>query len=282
MTHSWAKQLIYWRDENRIYVSVVFTWHLPLAYKLCKSWHDAGFYVVAGGPAVELMPDFLVAVTDETCGKMVPLPLSRHNPDATFTTRGCIRRCSFCAVPKTEGEFQELEDWVPAPIVCDNNLLASSKAHFDRVIDRLKVFKGVDFNQGLDARLLKSWHIARLQELRLPIIRFAFDNLKDETTTITAIERMLKAGCARRRMGVYILFGFKDSPEDAMYRAEVVKKLGIKPFLQRYQPLDALQKDSYQPKHWPMEELARFQQYWCRQNWLSKIPYAEFNRSGHR
>lgn len=282
---NWSKSIIHWRDDDYVFVSVVFTWHLPLAYKLCRWNSEAGLKVWAGGPAVELMPHYLVDVTEESCGDMYPLPLNRHNPDATFTTRGCIRKCSFCAVPKIEGEFRELKDWVPAPIICDNNLLASSRKHFDFVIDKVKCFKGVDFNQGLDARLLKSYHIERLQELRLPKLRFAFDDISQESKTMDAIDRVLKAGFAHRRLSCYVLFGYDDTPDDALYRAEAIKSKGIKPFLQRYQPIQgelALVKDSYIGNVWTDKEMKRFQHYWCRQNWLSKIPYAEYEYSKER
>jgi hypothetical protein len=272
---SWGKSIVHWREEDSVYVSVAFTWHLPLAYRLCEWNKNAGLDVVAGGPAVDLMPRYLADVA--TCGGEVhPAPLRRHNPDATFTTRGCIRRCEFCAVPKIEGDFRELKDWIPAPIICDNNLLASSRKHFDNVIDRLKSFKGVDFNQGLDARLLKSYHIDRLKDLNLPILRFAWDYTPLEAIVMDAIDCILKAGFPKRRVHCYVLFGYKDTPGDALYRANTIKAKGIKPFLQRYQPLDALKRDSFIAPGWTGQEMSRFQRYWCRQNWLSKIPYEEF------
>lgn len=273
---SWSKSIVYWRgDDNTVFVSVPFTWLLPQAHKICRWNKNAGMRVFAGGPAVDLMPEYLADVA-ECGGDLFPLPLSRHNPGATFTTRGCIRRCGFCAVPKIEGDLRELTDWTPAPIVCDNNLLAASRRHFDTVIDRLKVFKGVDFNQGLDARLLNAHHIERLQELRLPILRFAFDNVASEAVVMDAISRVLAAGFAKRRVHCYVLFGFNDTPEDSLYRAETIKAAGIRPFLQRYQPLNALEKDSWIGPGWTPEEMSRFQRYWCRQNWFSKIPYREF------
>lgn len=276
---SWSKSIVHWRQDTQVFVSVPFTWYLPIARRLCDWNKQAGLYVRAGGPGVDLMPHYLSDVADEVGGEMYPLPLSRHNPDATFTTRGCIRDCSFCAVPKIEGQFRELTDWIPAPIICDNNLLAASKAHFDLVINKLKVFKGVDFNQGLDARLLNAHHIERLQELRLPKLRFAFDHISMEAKVMDAINRVLKAGFAHRRLGCYVMFGFKDSPDDALYRAEAIKGKGIKPFLQRYQPIEGegcLVKDSWIGPGWTAKEMHRFQRYWCRQNWLSKIPYSEF------
>lgn len=276
MWSKWSKSIVHWREEDTVFVSVVFTWHLPLARRLCEWNKQAGLKVIAGGPAVSLMPHYLADVTDEPGGDMYPLPITRHNPDATFTTHGCINKCPFCAVPKIEGDFRELREWTPAPIICDNNLLASSQRHFDDVIGRVKCFKSVDFNQGLDARLLKPHHIDRLKDLRIPTIRFAWDNIRDEGAVMEAIKAVLNAGFARRRLGCYILAGYNDQPGDAQYRAEKIRSMGIKPFVMRYQPLDALTKNSYIPDGWTEKEMARLSRYWCRQNWLSKIPYEEF------
>ncbi|MBU2249138.1 MAG: hypothetical protein KKD77_20495, partial [Gammaproteobacteria bacterium] len=166
MTLSWPKKQISWLDGNKAMLSVPFTWNLPAAYSSCVWFRQQGYEVHAGGPAVSLMPDYLKDVA--IIGGEVDA-LKHHNSEATFTSRGCIRNCPFCAVPKIEGELRELENWDPKPIICDNNLLACSKAHFDRVIDRLKPIRGVDFNQGLDARLLTVHHVGRLKELALPM-----------------------------------------------------------------------------------------------------------------
>lgn len=284
---TWAKEIIHWRDEDTVNVSVVFTWHLPLAYKFCKWNTDAGLKVIAGGPAVDLLwewddPEtkrhFNLNDVADCGGQMFPLPLSRHNGDATFTTRGCIRQCSFCAVPKIEGAFRELTDWIPAPIVCDNNLLASSPKHFDDVIDKLKVFKGVDFNQGLDIRLLNAHHIERLQELKSPKIRFAWDDVNDEKHVTDAINRMSDAGFPRGKIGVYVLIGNSDTPEDALYRLVTLRDvLKVTPFPMRFQPLYTLTYNEYIAPGWTKEELEKMMMYWARQNWFKNVPYSEFN-----
>lgn len=272
---TWAKQIIHWREEDEVIVSVVFTWDLPRAHKLCAWNTQAGLRVLAGGPAVSLMRRYLADVAD--CGgEMSPLPLSRHNPDATFTTRGCIRQCPFCAVPIIEGQFRELKDWTPAPIVCDNNFLASSRKHFDTVIERLKPFKGVDFNQGLDARLLTDYHIDGLKKLNLKTIRFSWDFAAEESAVMTAIDRILVAGFPKSKISVYSLINYGESQEEAHYRFELLRVSSIRSFPMRYQPLDSLSKDSFVSKEWTAAELHKFCRYWFRQIWLSKVPYEEF------
>jgi len=275
---TWSKRTIYWTEEDTktVFISVPFTWNLPDAYSTCAWFRQAGYTVEVGGPAVDLMPHYLNDVADGIGGQFKPLPLRFHNPDATFTSRGCPNRCSFCAVPRIEGDLRELIEWEPKPIVCDNNLLACSRKHFDTVIDRLKPLKGVDFNQGLDTRLLSDYHINRLKELRLKVVRLAWDNTQSETYVMKAIEQLLKAGFGHRRIQVYVLFGVQDTPDDVLYRLQTLKGLGIRPNPQRYNPLNTLKRDSYVAPNWTDRELRRYMRYWARQNWLEHVPFEEY------
>ena len=279
MSMGWAKKIIAWQDVGRVFISVPFTWYLPQAKRMAAWYRAAGSIVYIGGPAVDLMPEYVNGTAHQVGGELYPLPLKRHNPDATFTSRGCPNQCAFCAVPRIEGDLRELNDWTPAPIVCDNNLLATSQKHFDNAIDTLKQFKQVDFNQGLDARLLNGHHIDRLKELSLPRLRFSFDHTGMEGIVMKAITTVLAAGFPKSRISCYLLFGFRDSPADALARAETLKSHGIRPFPQRYQPLDselALKRNAWVEDSWTDPELKRFHRYWARQKWFSRIPYAEF------
>ena len=234
-----------------------------------------GYRVRAGGPAVDLMPDYLSDVA-EVGGEVDAL--ARHNPKATFTSRGCTRKCEFCAVPVIEGDLRELRDgeWEPKPVVCDNNLLACSRTHFDEVVDSLKGMKGVDFNQGLDARLLTKYHADRLAELDCPLVRLAWDHIGLESRVMAAIELLTAAGFSKSRIKVYVLLGYDDTPEDALYRLQTLKDHDVFPNPQRYQPLDALEKNTYLNSDWSEWEMRRFMKYWSRLIWYWKIPFGEF------
>jgi len=269
----WSKGIVDWVEKDTAYISVVFTWHLPKAYSLCVFYARQGYRVRAGGVAVGLFPDYLNQVA-ETNGEVDAL--SRHNHLATFTSRGCIRRCNFCAVPIIEGEFRELRTWQPKPMICDNNFLVSSNRHFDKVIDSLKPIKGVDFNQGLDARLLTDHHLTRLRELDLSCLRFAWDNVANEKQIMTALNKTLSAGFPKSKLRIYVLVNYKDTFDDAMYRCMTLKEMGILPFAQRYQPLDTLIKNSYISPNWNEQQLIDFCRYWNKQTWLSAIPFEEY------
>ena len=271
----WAKWLVHWTDGSTAYISVVFTWLLPQAYSLCTWYVKQGYGVKAGGPAVALMPDYLSPVAE--CGGHINA-LSYHNRFATFTSRGCIRKCEFCAVPKIEGELVELDDFETKPIICDNNLLACSKRHFDKVVDRFKLLEGIDFNQGLDARLLEQHHIERLKELDLSVLRFAWDDVGSERQVLTAIEAILRGGFPKSKVRCYVLYNFHDTLDDALYRCNTLKRMGILPNVQCYQPLDTLKKNSHVDPGWNKVLLSDFGRYWSKQVWFSPIPFEEYRQ----
>lgn len=271
---NWSGGLVEWVDDNKAYLSAVFSWQLEKAFQRAAWFKAMGYEVIVGGPAVYTHPDFFdgVAVVGNKADA-----LWRHNPEATFTSRGCLRSCPFCIVPKIEGDLVEIKDWEVKPIICDNNLLATSKEHFDSVIDRLKPLKGIDFNQGLDARLLTNHHAERLRELDTSVIRIAWDDIKSEKAVMKAIALLQKAGFNLGHVRVYVLIGFIDTPEDALYRLQALKDLGLMPNPMRYQPLDSLQRNIYVGKHWTDVELKNYMRYWSRQIWLGHIPFEEYD-----
>lgn len=272
-TNGWKGGLVEWVYEQTAYLSVVFSWQLPVAYQRAVWWKMAGYEVRAGGPAVTFNPDYLADVA-QIGGEIEAL--SHHNSKATFTTRGCVRRCPFCTVPKIETDFRELNEWEPKPIICDNNFLASSLTHFNRVIDLLKPLSGIDFNQGLDSRLLTKYHADRLAELNMLFIRLAWDNINIESCFMQAVKWLYQAGFPKKSIRVYVLIGYKDTPDDALYRLETIRGLGITPYPMRYQPLNAIRRNEYIAPGWTDRELKRFVRYWSNLNHLGAIPFNEF------
>ncbi|KKK89717.1 hypothetical protein LCGC14_2730320, partial [marine sediment metagenome] len=109
--YQWRKGIASWVDSvGTLYLSVPFTWLVDDAEKIAKKWKGS---VRIGGSG-------LMKPTE--CEGYDPLLF--HNGCATFTTRGCPNKCGFCAVPLLEGDLREVVDFRPAPIICDNNLLA--------------------------------------------------------------------------------------------------------------------------------------------------------------
>lgn len=269
----WSGGYIEWKAGNVVNISAVFSWQIQDAFKRTVHHRQKGRIVRVGGPAITMNPQPFVGLADLGQDEEV---LIRHNPEATITSRGCIRKCGFCIVPEIEGDLVELTQWKPNPIVCDNNLLACSRGHYNRVIDSLKGFTGIDFNQGLDARLLQHHHAERLTELDLRKIRLAWDHVDDESTIFRAINLLRKLGIPKKKLAVYVLIGYDDTPDDALYRLQTLHFAGVQPNPMRYQPPLTEKRDSYVEFGWTDRELHRFMRYWHNLRWFGGIPFEEF------
>jgi hypothetical protein len=158
-------------------------------------------------------------------------------------------------------------------------LLATSQEHFDKVIDRLleSYLTGIDFNQGLDARLLTDHHAQRFAELpRDTLIRLAWDYVALEKPFMAAFAKLQESGIKPKQIRVYVMIGYKDTPEDARYRLEKVRKLGALPNPMRYQPLDALRRNSFVGDGWTELELKRFMRYYSQLKILRNVSFDNY------
>lgn len=213
------------KDISEVHISTLFTWDIPKARRLQRSWERFYSVVKLGGPAFGLDDDCFVA------GKYV-------KPGITFTTRGCNRKCPWCLVPKMEGRFRELATFPEGNIVQDNNILLSSKQHFRRVCGMLKRQKrAVRFKGGLDARLLTWWHVEWLAELRIAEIFLGFDSKAQEVRVRAAAQKLRHKGLKRDNLRCYCLVGFDgDTPAKAEKRLRAAWDMGLLPFAQFYRP----------------------------------------------
>jgi len=266
--NQWRKGIALWRVGTTIYLSVPFTWLAEKARMIAEEWKGKGFTVEMGGPGF---------MEPTSCELFEPVLF--HNPCATFTTRGCPNACPWCAVPKLEPEFKEIRDFRPAPVVCDNNLLAASWGHIKRVVERVRDFTMVDFNQGLEAFRF-TFQVAReLGKLRCKV-RFAFDRWGDEGMVKDAIDLCRKR--TTKDIGVFVLIGFKGAQEEDLARLDLVREWGIRPTPMRYQPLDAKEKNAYLPEEgWTEHEMLRTMKYYSRLRYYEHIPFDDF-RNAHQ
>ena len=266
----WPGGPMEWLEGRTLYVSIPFTWDLPeVRYELNASsllWDRA----VVGGPAVRLMPGYFdILKPYVTEGGDLPGVLQRVNPMATRTTLGCSRRCPFCAVRQIEGRLVELGDWPDLPILVDNNLLATSSGHFDRVMDRLERWEGVDFNQGIDSRLLTPTHAHRIGRLPRPYtVRLALDHDGYRDAWEQAYVLLRRAGVPNRFIRSYCLIGWKDTPTEAWKRCEWVEAHGAMPLPMWFHELTTMQRnvvtEAQEQLGWSGEERKRIMRwfYW--------------------
>lgn len=269
----WPKGPYIWEEDRTAYVSVPFTWNLPDVADMIRQGRLGVSRWVVGGPAVQLLPGYLEGLAEIRVNS--PGILQRVNPQATKSTTGCPRACSFCGVSRIEpGGFQELQDWPDLPLYTDNNILASSRAHFDQVIDRAKKHPWTDFNQGMDARLLTQYHACRLAECNI-LIRLAWDRVEEEPVIRRAWNRLRNAGISKRHIRFYVLIGYHDTPADALYRLRTIRDdLKAIPNPMRFVPLDSL-TPHYAAPPWTHRELMRFMRYWYAPR-IWSVPFEDF------
>ena len=167
----------------------------------------------------------------------------------TFTSRGCKRNCEFCAVKKHEPKFFT-KDWIKdidlnkkKIIFWDNNWLCSP--NFEKDIQQLIKLKkesdinSFDFNQGLDCRLFDEEKAKLISSTGIEIIRFAFDNISEDGYIQKAIK--LSQDCGIFDIRIYVLYNFKDTPEDFYYRINEINKLNACSYPMRYRPIDLIE-----------------------------------------
>ena len=163
-------------------------------------------------------------------------------PAIGFLTRGCFRSCDFCIVPRKEGPLHPAASWeeVKRPdsremILLDNNVLASDYG-LDQIDRMSREQVWVDFNQGLDARLITP-EIARMLA-RLHLIRFV--RLACDTSEMLPVIRqatayLKEAGVAQSRLWSYALVR---DVEEALQRVQALREMGVEPFVQPYRDYD--------------------------------------------
>jgi hypothetical protein len=239
---------------------------------------------VSGEPIEALIPDY--SILDQ---------ISYRYPvnDAYFTyaSRGCIRKCSFCGVPKLEGDQRDTESISAVVrgietlygskkdlILMDNNVVASPR--FKEIVaeirdlgfgrgaklhrSRIPIQRRVDFNQGVDARILCKDRVflRELSTICIKPLRIAFDHLGVKRQYDQSIRYAHEFGLAE--LSNYMLYNFHDSPADLFERmrlnVSLNEELGIRiwSFPMRYQPTD-LPDRSYVGEKWTRYQLRSMQ-----------------------
>lgn len=209
---------------DRVYSSKVFTWtkvdpYIPKDTVIGGTGHD--ITTTLPDEIESMMPDYSLYDCDKSYG---------------FLTRGCIRSCPWCFVPKKEGKIrahQDIDEFLQHKevVLMDNNVLAHKHG-----IEQIEKMAGmdlkVDFNQGLDARLIDNAMAKLLAKLKWkPSIRLACDSLEMLGPVRRAVELLRWHNATPSRYFCYVLV--KDI-QDAMERIKFLKGIYIDPFCQPY------------------------------------------------
>ncbi len=256
----------------------------PPALSLCLNNRDFGHKDFTSKPIENHVPDYSLL-------EQIDYKYPVHDAYFGYASRGCIRKCAFCGVPKLEGgqkimppitnlvhDIDALYGVKKDLILMDNNV--SAAPNFKEIMAEIrdlgftpgaKLKRGsrnykrrVDFNQGVDSRLLAKnpMLLKELSTICIDPLRIAFDHLGVKKPYERSIREAAQNGITS--LSNYMLYNFHDTPEDLYERLAINIRLNqelnirIWSFPMRYQPVD-LKDRSFVGKNWNKYYLRSFQ-----------------------
>lgn len=176
-----------------------------------------------------IMPDYsLYGITDTAYG---------------FLTRGCPRGCQFCIVGKKEGmcshkvaDLHEFWSGQKNIVLNDPNILACRE--WKGLLSQLSDSRSfVDFNQGLDARLLTEEKCLALDNLRIKEIHFAWDRYEDKEKILPKLKMFAEICKNKPHMHnsiVYVLVNHTSTLEQDLDRIYTLRDIGYWAYVMIY------------------------------------------------
>lgn len=160
-----------------------------------------------------------------------------------FLTRGCPRGCSFCIVEKKEGrcsrkvaDLNEFWSGQKNIVLCDPNILAAKE--WKELLQQLIDSKAwVDFNQGLDIRLMTEEKAQMLAQIKLKEIHFAWDRYEDKDKVLPKLQmyaEITKKNPHGHNAIVYTLVNFDTTFEQCLERIYTLRDIGYWPYVMIY------------------------------------------------
>ena len=190
-------------------------------------------------------------VFDKSKDKELPYEVEHIYPDYSlypketedtaygFLSRGCPRKCGFCHVASKEGrcsykvtDLSEFWNGQKHIVLCDPNILAC-KDHMELLQQLVDSKARVEFNQGIDIRLVTDKNMELLKQIKLESIHFAFDRWQDKDIIEPRLRAFKeKTGYNRSKGGVmvYILVNYDTTLEQDIYRIQLCRELNFSPY----------------------------------------------------
>ena len=264
-------------DYSHVYISCIFKQNKERVKEYAAQFdNDVAVYI--GGSGISLnhnLPDDIEFLTPD---------YNLYNTDYSigFTSRGCIRKCGFCVVNEKEGHIHHWQyiDEFHDPnhkkiILLDNNFQASpdwkeTLAYINK--HKLKV----NFNSGLDIRLMTKEFAEALKETKVydwrfkyKKLTFAFDDLKDADKILRGIQLLKDAGHNLNKGNTmfYVLVGYDSTIQEDMQRIIMLKEMGVGAFVMRYNKTEG--------KHGILKHLSR----WVNRKYYEYIDFCDYDYS---
>lgn len=255
-TVNWYEPLFTTEPLDRVYMSKVFTFTTDYPYAV-----NAREIVVGGtgyGKYTDLPNEVEYTFPDYTI-------YPKFKAAIGFLTRGCIRNCPWCIVPRKEGKIHPVNTWqkVKRPdsrdlILLDNNILAHEHG-IAQIEDMVGKDVRIDVNQAMDARLVTPEIAKILSRVKWidSTLRFACDTSSMIPVVERAVRLLGENGVKPYRIFVYTLI---QDVGESLKRIEAMDALGVNPFGQPYRDFTGGEPTEEQKK------LAR----WCNMRAVHK------------
>lgn len=160
-----------------------------------------------------------------------------------FLTRGCIRKCAWCIVPRKEGKIYPYQDVDEIAIegrtnliLMDNNILAAGDYGIQQLEKIIKRGYRIDFNQAMDARLVTDDIAKLLAKIKwINYIKFGCDTTSQIKDCEVAIDKIRSFGYAGSFFLFTILQGdIKECFNRVNHWRDKKFETKVKPFAQPY------------------------------------------------
>ena len=159
-----------------------------------------------------------------------------------FLTRGCPRGCNFCIVGKKEGrcsrkvaDLSEFWNGQKNIVLCDPNILACKD--WKDLLDQLIRSKAtIDFNQGLDIRMMTPEKIKMLNKIKIKQLHFAWDRYQDKDVILPKFKMWKEYAKHTRDKDtiVYTIVNYDTTLEQDLERIYTLRELGLWAYVMIY------------------------------------------------
>lgn len=232
---------------DRVYVSKVFSFSPD--YEWCIDADE----VIKGGSGYCISIDGDKEKYNVENDRPLPTEIEHIYPDYSiynitdtaygYLTRGCPRNCSFCHTTQKDGHtsykvanLSEFWNGQKEIVLLDQNILAC-KDHAELLDQLIESNAKVEFNGGLDVRLVTEKNIEQIKRIKTKTIHLAFDRYQEKDLVmkkLTLFKELTGYSKDKGRVMVYVLVNYDTTLEQDLERIQFCRSLKFAPYVMIY------------------------------------------------